>query len=786
MNYLFWGGGFILGNCLLQQMPDLPPWPWLLIVSLFCLSCLRNKQAFLVGLAFGWAWSWLWGYYYVQQQLSEEMVKQDVLVTGQIVSIPQIYPQHVTFNFRVEELQFNNQFYSAPQNLRLSWYRNPHTEFAQEIPVLTVGQTWQFIVRLKPPHGFMSPGANDYSQHLFSQHIDAIGYVHTKHLPVLLSNEVCWKDWVNKQREELWVQLQHVLNAQAQSGIIAALAIGERNNITTEEWKILQATGTSHLVAISGLHVGLVAALVMGLTAKIMCYLGSITARFPARICASVLALVAALIYSALAGFAVPTQRALIMLTLIIYGVMQQRNTSRVYILITAVVIILFYDPLATLSVSFWLSFIAVAAIFYIIQGRQAREASEKFTRWCEWGRLQWGISCLLIPITLWYFQQAPLVSPLANAAAIPWVSFIVVPLALSGCIFLYLWPWLGELLLQFATFTMQIIWPLLQWLATRSYATWEFSIPYFWVYAVLIIAVLILFMPRGLPGKWYGLCALLPLWFLSPARPAAGEVWVDVLDVGQGLAVVIRTQHHTLLFDAGDVLSDRLDAGSAVIVPFLRKAGVNTLDALMISHDDRDHAGGAETLLEKLQVKQVYAGENWRTALTKVSACQAGQYWQWDKVEFQVLHPGNQKKWQDNNASCVLKISSGQHSVLITGDIESPAENYLVKHYPDKLATTILIAGHHGSATSSSKRFIQHTDPQYVVFSAGYLNRFNFPNRKVAARYAERGVISLMTGTHGTIHLAFDAEKVEKPETYLEFYRRYWHVQGRIKEYQG
>jgi competence protein ComEC len=676
----------------------------------------------------------------------------------------------------VQTLTFNGEGYSAPRNLRLSWYRDQYSAIPKAIPPLTVGQTWQFTVRLKPPHGFMSPGASDYSQHLFSQHIDAVGHVYTKMSPVLLSEEINWRDWVNKQREMLWHKLQNVLLEEPQSGIIAALALGERAGITTEEWKILQATGTSHLVAISGLHVGLVAGLVMGVMSLICRYLGQITERFPARISACVIALVFALIYSALAGFAVPTQRALIMLALVMYGIMQRRSTARIYILITAAVIILLYDPLATLSVSFWLSFIAIGAIFYIMQGRQTVPEEKKRQKWREWGRLQWGISCLLIPITLWYFQQAPLVSPIANAIAIPWVSFIVVPLTLFGCVFLYVWPVLGELLLQLATYALQAVWQLLQWFALWPYATWEFSIASIWIYVCLILGALILFMPRGMPGKFYGVCALLPIWLLYPTRPLSGEVWVDVLDVGQGLAVVVRTAQHNLVFDTGDVFSDRLDAASAVILPFLRREGIDTVDTLIVSHNDRDHRGGAETLLQALRVKSVYAGENWQANGVTTQTCKAGQRWHWDDVEFKILHPDKQKKWEGNNASCVLKVSSGAQSILITGDIESPAENYLVKNYPDDLPTSILIAGHHGSATSSSKRFLQQVDPEYVVFAAGYLNRFKFPNPKVAARYLERGVVSLITGTRGTIHLEFDAEKVAKPTTYLESYRRYWH----------
>jgi competence protein ComEC len=703
--------------------------------------------------------------------LPPEMIKKDVQVIGQIASIPQYNDRSVSFNFRIEEVFFEDKEYHAPRFIRLQWY--------EKTPELKVGQTWKFHVRLKPPHSFASPGASDYSRHLFSQHIGATGYVHAKIAPQLLDTKIHWRDRVNQWRENLWHHLQETIGKEAQAGIIAALAIGERANITLPEWKILQATGTSHLVAISGLHVGLVAGLVLALMTQVWKWFPTLSERYPSAIVASICALFAAVIYAALAGFAVPTQRALIMLTLVMYGIIQRRNSARIYTLATAVVIVLLWDPLATLSISFWLSFVAVACIFYLIQGRQIYLHQVEQSRWYEWGYLQLSLSFILIPVTLWFFQQASLVSPLANAIAIPWVSFIVVPLTLIGSVMMYVWMPLAEIILQGATYSMQAVWYLLSWFAEWPYAIWQFTLANPWIFASISLGFIIVLLPRGMPGKWLGICGLLPLWFLHPAKPAPGEVWLDVLDVGQGLATLVRTAEHTLLFDTGDYFSERLDAGTAVILPFLRHQGIESIDTLIISHDNADHSGGAASILQNVAVKEVYAGDHWVTPYATVAPCHAGQEWEWDGVLFTMLHPNAADTWEGNNASCVLKISRGNYAALLTGDIERQAEKSLLLNQGENLRANVMVVPHHGSRTSSLAQFIKKVDPDYAIFPAGFLNRFRFPSKEVMKRYEQQGATALITATYGTIHVVFDAERLAIPRGFKQEYRRYWHTRG-------
>lgn len=782
MNFLIGCITFVLGNLIVQQLSELPVlWMFLIIffigVILFLFTyyyrCFKWASV-IAGLLLGFTWTYGWASYHLADQLPEEWIKKDVQVIGQVISIPQYYSHHVSFRFRVEAIMYQGKRYSSPHYLQLSWYEDQYNPSPVPIPELKTGQTWKLTVRLKPPQGFASPFASDHSQYLFSQHIGAVGYVYTKHPPELLSEKIGWRDRINHYRETLAKEMREILYEKKQSGIIEALAIGEKSNITTEEWKVLQATGTSHLVAISGLHIGLVAGLVLGLSVFMIKRFSFFNSRYPSIIISSFFALAAAIIYSALAGFAIPTQRALIMLSLVTLCLISQRSFARIYTFAAAWVLVLLWDPLATLSVSFWLSFIAVGTLFYLLSGKLLK--SGKKERIKEWAHFQWGISVLLIPVTLWFFQQTPLVSPIANAIAIPWVSFVVVPLTLLGCFFINIVSPLGVLFLEWAAYAMQAIWFLMEWFASWPYATWQYTLPNMAVFFSLIMAVIILFLPKGFPGRFFSVIAFLPVLFINLPRPNIGEVWIDILDVGQGLAVVARTANHILLYDSGDQFSDRLNAATAVILPFLRGTGVQQLDVLTISHSDRDHMGGANTLLQEIPIKKLIAGDRWKTQYAYAFPCYGESSWIWDEVLFTFLHPHPEDSWEGNNASCVLKISSGSHSVLLTGDIESAAEKRLLTEQFSALSSTFLIAPHHGSRTSSTLKFVKAVNPDYVIFPAGYLNRFRFPNAKIVERYIEQGALAFTTATHGTIRLVFDAQQFASPLGFREQFKRYWH----------
>jgi competence protein ComEC len=803
MNYLYWSGGFLLGNCILQQLPRLPSYPAIIGLLLFgCLLFFLNSflnpflnkslnlkwkpKHFSAGIAglclgflWGFLWTWGWSSYYLNQQLPAELIKQNVEVVGQVASIPQRSAQHVSFNFRVQEVTFNQQSYSAPKFIRLSWYKNGYSKIPVTIPDLKVGQTWRFVVRMKPPYSFSSPGALDFSQHLFAKRIGATGYVYTQYPTELLSTEVGIQDYINHIRERVWRDLLDVFQGGAQTGMVSAFVLGETSNITPEEWRILQMTGTTHLIAVSGLNIGLIAVMVLMMVHFVWRHIPALTERYPPKIVGSFVGLVAGFIYTALAGFAIPTQRALIALAVVMLGIIQLRSSAHIYVFATAVTLILLYDPLATLSMSFWLSYLAVAAIFYLMAGRTFR-TNDLTTKCYQWMYFQFAISLLLAPLTLWFFQQAPLISPLANAVATPWVSFVVVPLSLLGSLFLYIWKSLGIEILRLATYAMQGVWHVLVWMSEWPYANWEYSINKTWIFISVIIGVLLLLLPRGISGRWYGLIGLFPLCLTANPQPEYGEVWLDVLDVGQGLSTVVRTQNHILIYDTGDDFSERLNAGSAIVLPFLRKQGANKIDALILSHDNKDHTGGTPAILERVPVDTIYVGEKLKFIKSKTLPCEAGQQWEWDGVLFMMLHPEPEDKlehkWDDNDASCVIRISAGLHSVLLTGDIESAAEKSLLKKRPGQLTSNIIIAPHHGSRSSSTVKFIQQVNPQYVIFPAGYLNRFNFPNEKIVARYEQQGVTQFTTATLGTIHVEFNANSMSIPTGYRQEYQRYWH----------
>jgi competence protein ComEC len=371
-------------------------------------------------------------------------------------------------------------------------------------------------------------------------------------------------------------------------------------------------------------------------------------------------------------------------------------------------------------------------------------------------------------------FQQVSLVSPLANALAIPLVSFVVTPLALLGAALPLDWPLaLGHAILE-------AMMAALAWLAALPSALWRQHAPVPWTVPLALLGIAWLLLPRGFPARWLGAALAVPMFAVPPPGPAAGELWITVLDVGQGLAVLARTERHVLLYDAGPAYSALADSGSRVVLPYLRGEGVARLDALVVSHDDRDHAGGAASVLGAIPVGVLWSSLPEGHALLSGGApaepCAAGRAWTWDGVAFEFLHPplpGSERR--ANNRSCVLRIASPGGRVLLAGDIERAAERDLVRRVPDLLPADALIVPHHGSATSSSPRFIEKVAPRYAVFTVGYRNRFGHPREDVVERYRDTGSAVLRTDAAGAIEMRFSSGGL-RVETQRERARRYWH----------
>jgi competence protein ComEC len=476
---------------------------------------------------------------------------------------------------------------------------------------------------------------------------------------------------------------------------------------------------------------------------------------WPAQKAAAVAGFAGAFAYALLAGFGVPAQRTLYMLGVVLLALLSGRALATPHVLGAALLLVLLLDPWAVLAAGFWLSFGAVALLFYIGNGRLGRP------HWlADWLRAQWAMTLGLLPLLLALFQQFSLVSPFANALAIPVVSLLVTPLALLGCLPGFGWAlgiahWLLEPLLAF-----------LGWLAAMPGAVWQQQAPPAWAVPLALLGAAWLFLPRGFPARWLGLVLFLPLFLVVPERPAPGEMHLAVLDVGQGQAVHVQTATHDLLFDAGPDLGGALDAGSRIVVPYLRAAGVQQLDMLIVSHADRDHAGGADSVLAALPV----AIEQRR--------CIDGADWEWDGVRFRVLHPvatDYEDRRPSNALSCVLKVEAAQGSALIPGDIEGKAEAEFLARHGAVARATVLVAPHHGGRKTSPPEFIAAVGAREVVFPVGYRNRFGHPWPEVVARYESAGARIHRTDRDGAVTV-----KVGSGGTAIhherEARRRYWH----------
>jgi competence protein ComEC len=381
-----------------------------------------------------------------------------------------------------------------------------------------------------------------------------------------------------------------------------------------------------------------------------------------------------------------------------------------------------------------------------------------------------------LLPLSLLWFRQYALNGILANIVAIPWISLVTTPLAMAGVALVNLNETLGEFCLALAGITLRLIWPLLEWLGQWHVAIWHQAAPSLWTFAAGLAGTIILLLPAGIPWRWVGILWLLPLLLPVRAVPEEGEFWFTLLDVGQGLAAVVHTRNHTLVYDTGARFSDDFNAGSTVVAPYLRQAGVAHIDRLIVSHGDNDHIGGAADLLQAWPDTVVLSSVPLTDAHRSWRRCRAGQHWEWDGIEFRMLNPEDVSSATENNQSCVLRISNGDYSILLPGDIEKETESRLVRVYRNELSATVLVAPHHGSKTSSTMAFIDAVQPRLVLFPAGYRNRYRFPNQDIMRRYEIRGSRSYDTGRDGAVLIRLGRSGIAATVWRREA-RRFWHT---------
>ncbi|MGF6814053.1 competence protein ComEC [Paraburkholderia atlantica] len=766
--------------------------------------------------------------------LPHEWEGRDIEVVGTIKGLPTRDDKGARFLFDVET---NDARLAAfPRVIQLAW-------IARDAPAprLEPGERWRLTVRLKRPHGNANFGVRDAEASLLARNVRATGYVSVPdHAQRLAGPAHGFAVLVDRWRAALRARIDTVLADAPHRGIVVALAIGAQDQLSRADWQLMRETGTSHLVAISGLHIGFVAGLTGWLAAAFWRRSGWLGRNWPLRLPAQLVGVTAgaifAALHAALAGFNVPAQRALWMAALVALAFVGGRQLARSTVLAWALGLVLLVDPWAVVSAGFWLSFCAVGAILFAMSGRprvrgpqtsrqhEDGEGGAAQPRWLALrpvlirhlralaerlrsaAHVQIAVTVALAPLTANWFAQIPLVGPLANAFAIPWVSALVTPAVLAGVALpapLDAFAWrAAHTLLDGLAAGLQLV-------SGPRWTLWWLPQPHAWALAAAAVGVLWCLAPRGWPLRWAALLTWLPMLMPSAngalAEPS-GAFRLTALDVGQGSSVLVQTAHHALLFDAGPG-PESTHAGERVVVPFLQAQGVTTLDTLMISHADSDHAGGAPAVLDAIEVRQLVAGlapDNslWPQAKqhgTRTLPCVAGQRWQWDGVEFAVLWPdAGALTGKANEHCCVLRVSTlsatnaggaaalaganaPRVAALLSADIEAPTERALLARDRKILRAQVLMVPHHGSKTSSTEPFLDSIDPSIALFQVGYENRFHHPDAGVFARYVARHIELARSDRDGAVRVDVDPGArgeegaVLTLERYRDMHRRYW-----------
>ncbi|WP_269504690.1 DNA internalization-related competence protein ComEC/Rec2 [Burkholderia sp. IMCC1007] len=828
-----WWIAFALGVVVLQRQPALPGagvWAAGAAVLAVCGAsfawCARRRRTRAISAlrwmlcasaagAIGFGYAAARAEWRLRDSLPVEREGRDIVVTGVISGLPVIDDTGARLLFAVESNDAGLARF--PPLIRLSWRTYGPPDARDAIPALRAAQRWRLVVRLKRPHAEANPGVRDSEAAWLAAGIRAIGYVVAPQRAVLLDARASgWHSSIDRLRDALRTRIGDALGSDAHHrGIVTALAVGDQSGIGDDDWRVLRNTGTSHLVAISGLHVGLVGAIAGGFVSMVwrrLRWRGRAAAlMMPAPYVASVAALTAAAGYAALAGFNVPAQRAWWMIATGAAAFLAGRSVPISAVLCTALGGVLLADPWAVLSAGFWLSFGAVAVILMAVAGWRAvrefdggdgedddgaidgaatAERRRRLRAWCgrarrriaEATRVQYAVTIGLAPLTAAWFAQMSVSGPVGNAFAIPWVSSVVTPIVLAG---IGLPAPLDAYAFRLAHAALAPMMALLGHLADWPAGVFWLRMPDWPVLVLACVGVAWALMPRGWPLRWAAPLTWLPLVAPAPDAPPPGGFRLTVLDVGQGASVLVETAHRVLLFDAGPG-AESSHAGTRIVAPALRARAIRTIDSLVLSHADADHTGGAAAVYAAAEVRQVLAGITpqhrlWRDAeaagVTDRLRCAAGQRWIWDGVVFTMLWPpGGVRAGSSNGQSCVLRVDAGGTSALLTGDIEASAERRLVADAHDALAAQILVVAHHGSRTSSIEPFLDSVGPRVAVFPVGYRNRFGHPHRTVLARYEARGIPLPRTDRDGAVR--FDVAPGGGSfgfERYRDAQRRYW-----------
>lgn len=718
-------------------LPALLPWRWRPIYACTVLDLLLT------------VWR---GQTLLDQRWPESRYGEEVWVQGHIASLPDISLTAARGDAppdKIWRFLFEPTTGDVPPRIRASWYRNEQ--------VLEGGQCWRMLLRLRPPHGSVNPGGFDYEGWLFRQGIGATATVKA-------ASPCSDRDGYGllKVRQALINDFRGWLPEGSPRALFIALTLGDTSELGNDDWNLFRETGTTHLVAISGFNIAIVSGIAFFIFRWLWSLWPPLLLRLPAQKAAMLGATLFALIYALLAGWEPPVQRAFLMLAFVSGAAWTGRLSQASKVLALAWFVVLLLDPFAVLAPGLWLSFGAVAAIFYAMMNRLLAPRLL-----ASLVMLQLMLSLVLAPLTVWYFHGLSWFAPLLNLFAVPLFS-VITPALLLAILLAALMPTWGLPLMHWCAQLLAWLHDGLAWLDLHLPQPW---IPASAPAAALVLALigsLLLFAPRGLPLRLLGLLCFMPLLFPPSQAPARGFD-LTALDVGQGLSVVVRTAQHALVYDAGPAFDEGFDAGSAIVAPFLLDQGLRHIDLMVISHADNDHAGGANAVRKLINVDR-------ELGALSATPCREGQKWEWDGVTFEMLHPDG-GAWSSNNGGCVLRIESGAYAALLPADIEKKAELRLLNDKPTSLQADVLLAPHHGSRSSSTEDFVDTVQPRWVIYSAAWHSQFHHPTPSVVARYARVGARQGVTGLRGAVSLHIDEHGVTEPWFARERQLHFWNA---------
>ena len=735
--------------------------------------------AMCLGACLGWNNTW----WQAQTRLHNQLLFQCESIPLQadilIAELPNVTDSGTKWVGQVQSFTPTDQCPRIPPRLIMGWYNHA----SNKPPPIIIGDVWRLNITLKRTVAPLSFDGFDVQAYWFANQIGATGSVISKqsHQAQLLEHVVTPGTLIEQARAIYRQHIQDTLRDAPYAGVMVALILGDQKAITPDQWRVFSATGIGHLVSISGMHITLFATIAAWLVLRLWKQSAKLCYWIPAHQVAALVGFLFAFAYSLLAGWGLPAQRTVWMLCGVLLGILIQSKPGAVHILNFSAGLLMLMDPWCVLSAGFWLSFGAVALLMYSSVGRFHLTK----LRWLKVRQALYAqlvVTIGLIPLSCFMFYQLSWISPLANSFAIAWVSFIVTPLAMLGVFAGMDWPLLWAH--QCFEWLMWVLTPMSQW----SWATTPMAKQPLGIYAISVVGVLWILAPRGTPLKLMGWCLLTSLWWWPVSKPSHGDVWLDVLDIGQGNAVAIQTRQHVLIYDTGPAPNPQADSGLRVVIPWLNQHGVSHPDGLMVSHQDNDHSGGASSVLQLTSPKWFSSSIDNKHPLIQQAQnqgiknipCREGQHWEWDGVRFDVVFPRDidfQIWHETNDTCCVLKISTREHSALLMGDIGIAQEQALVERYAEQLKTDVMLVPHHGSKTSSSELLLDTTQPAIAIFQVGYKNRYQHPKPDIVRRYEARGIQNLRTDQTGAIKVFLDNHRNITWTTSKHTQQKYWHV---------